>query len=148
MADVQPIVLPLERSLYLANCITMILYGDNFAQFLSLSARAHAHARASVLHSGLQLWMFCQSIRYLCKQLPEHRYRQMFYITYSTLLMVLISIDLADNISIGQLIWIEHRDYPGGPMGYFAATTTAPFNVLGSAADITVNILGDGLLVN
>ena len=145
MADLQPIILPLECSLYLANCITMILYGDN-AWFLSLSAHAHAHA--SIIHSGLQLWMFCQSIHYLYRRLPEHCHRQMFYITYSTLLMVLISIDLADNISIGQLIWIEHRDYPGGPMGYFAATTTAPFNVLGSAADITVNILGDGLLVN
>jgi hypothetical protein len=44
-------------------------------------------------------------------------------------------------------MWIDHRNYPGGPLGYLAATEAAWFNILGQAATAAANILGDGILV-
>src|SRR6266702_2469979 len=49
--------------------------------------------------------------------------------------------------ALGQYMWIDRRNYPGGPLGFFAATGNAWYNVFGSAADATANVLGDGLLV-
>ena len=47
----------------------------------------------------------------------------------------------------GQYMWIDHRNYPGGPLAYFAATGDAWYNGVGLAIGAAVNILGDGLLV-
>jgi hypothetical protein len=44
-------------------------------------------------------------------------------------------------------MWIDHRNYPGGPLGYFIGSKAAWFNILGLAAAAAVNILADGLLV-
>jgi hypothetical protein len=63
------------------------------------------------------------------------------------ILLALITVDVALGALWGQYMWIDHRNYPGGPLGYFAASEAAWFNVLGLAASTAANILGDGLLV-
>jgi hypothetical protein len=40
-------------------------------------------------------------------------------------------------------MWIDHRSYPGSPLGYIAATETDWFNVLGQIPDAAANILGE-----
>jgi hypothetical protein len=47
----------------------------------------------------------------------------------------------------GQYMWIDDRNYPGGPLGFFVVTGDAWYNVLGLATGAVVNTLGDGLLV-
>jgi hypothetical protein len=44
-------------------------------------------------------------------------------------------------------MWIVHRDVPGGPEAYLAATTSAWWNVFGTAAIITADIMGNALLM-
>lgn len=44
-------------------------------------------------------------------------------------------------------MWIDHRDAPGGPLGYLAANESIWWQVLGSAAGQVTNFMADGLLV-
>lgn len=61
--------------------------------------------------------------------------------------MTMVTIAVTTDALWGEFMWIDHRNHPGGPLGYFGATTSMWMNVFGSAADATANILGDGLLV-
>lgn len=45
-------------------------------------------------------------------------------------------------------MWIDHRDVPGGPSQYLVDSSAAWWNDWGTAADIVVNIMGDGFLVS
>jgi hypothetical protein len=76
------------------------------------------------------------------------RRQTLFYVAYGAALLILITFALAANAVYGQLMWIEHRDYPGGPAAYFKENSSIWIQTLGSAADVTGNVLGDALLVS
>jgi hypothetical protein len=77
----------------------------------------------------------------------EYRKGQTFYLVYGGILLALTTIGVASEAMGGQYMWIDHRNHPGGPLGYFAASQVTWFNMLGQAAGAAANILGDGLLV-
>ncbi|KAJ6570247.1 hypothetical protein DFH09DRAFT_425544 [Mycena vulgaris] len=114
-------VLPLERSWYIGNAFFGIIY-------------------------GIQISMFFQSVYYLNVG-PGSRKSKMFYIGYSTAMMVLITFALSCNFFFGQAMWIEHRDVEGGPVAFFGENIAAWYNTLGTAADVTANFLGDALML-
>lgn len=90
--------------------------------------------------------MFVQSVYYLSAGPGSYR-RKMFYILYGAVLLVLITISTAANLFYGQAMWIEHRDVDGGPVAYFVENEALWYNTLGTATDVTANVLGDGLMV-
>jgi hypothetical protein len=73
--------------------------------------------------------------------------QKIFYITYSVVLLICLTIAKAANARLGQLMWMDHRDFPGGPAAYWAANGDVWYNVLGSATDVFANVMGDALLV-
>ena len=54
---------------------------------------------------------------------------------------------MAANQLMGQFMWIEHRNYPGGPFNYYLENSTLWINVFGTATCIVGNYLNDALLV-
>ncbi|KAF7312205.1 hypothetical protein MIND_00233400 [Mycena indigotica] len=117
--------LPLERSWYIGNTFFAILY-------------------------GLQLSMYLQSMYHLnvdTANLKAKRSSKVFYMAYSSLLLVLITIAFAANLWFGEAMWIEHRDIEGGPVEFFGENIAAWYNTFGTAADVTANVLGDGLML-
>ncbi|KAI0347948.1 hypothetical protein BDW22DRAFT_1350070 [Trametopsis cervina] len=70
-----------------------------------------------------------------------------FYVAYILVILFCMIIAVFANGYIGQLMWIDHRNDSGGPFQYFVDETTLWTNVWGSAADIFVNIIGDGFLL-
>ncbi|KAJ7039535.1 hypothetical protein C8F04DRAFT_293748 [Mycena alexandri] len=114
-------VFPLERSWYIGNTIFAILYGVQLTCFFM---------------SSFFLWNNSKS--------DKSKY---VYIGYSAALLVLITIAMACNLWFGQEMWIEHRDVDGGPVAFFGENIAAWYNTLGTAADITANVLGDGLML-
>ncbi|KAJ6577328.1 hypothetical protein B0H19DRAFT_1119199 [Mycena capillaripes] len=114
-------VFPLERSWYIGNTVFAILY-------------------------GVQLCMFFMSSNFLWTSSKADNSR-FFYITYSATLLVLITIAMACNLFYGQAMWIEHRDVDGGPVVYFSENIAIWYNTFGTAADVTANALGDGLML-
>ncbi|KAJ7039532.1 hypothetical protein C8F04DRAFT_1254813 [Mycena alexandri] len=132
---------PLERSWYIGNAFFAILY-------------------------GLQMSMFFQSVYHL--NIGEGTRRsKIFYIGYvlggidgfnhncprvqpllwfvSDLILSLSPNPRGKNQ--GQAMWIEHRDVDGGPVAFFGENIAAWYNTLGTAADVTANFLGDGLML-
>ena len=70
-----------------------------------------------------------------------------FYVIYGFVMLFLTTFAMAANQLMGQLMWIEHRNFPGGPFNYYLLNSTLWINILGSAACIVGNYLNDALLV-
>ena len=96
---------------------------------------------------GLDIFAFFASVYCISDRPSHYRKGQTFYVVYGGILLALVAIAVATDALGGQYMWIDHRNYPGGPIGYFAATGADWYNVLGQAAGAAANILGDGLLV-
>ncbi|TFY83148.1 hypothetical protein EWM64_g865 [Hericium alpestre] len=95
---------------------------------------------------GLELYIFFQSIYCLLTR-SSRRQHTLFYIAYSVIMLLLLTIAVATDSVLGQLMWIEHRDIPGGPPAYLQQSLTTWWQTLGSTADLASNVLGDGLLL-
>jgi len=70
-----------------------------------------------------------------------------FYVIYGFVMLILTTIAMAANQLMGQFMWIEHRNFPGGPFSYYLENSTLWINVLGTAACIVGNYLNDALLL-
>ncbi|KAF8207147.1 hypothetical protein K438DRAFT_2013681 [Mycena galopus ATCC 62051] len=114
-------VFPLERSWYIGNTIFAILY-------------------------GIDLCMFFMAAYFLAISSKADKSRYI-YIAYSATLLVLITIAMACNLFFGQMMWIEHRDVPGGPVAFFGDNIAAWYNTFGTAADVTANVMSDALML-
>lgn len=81
---------------------------------------------------------------------PQNRPRKnlKFYILYGAAMLLFFTFAAAMNALCGQLMWIEHRDVPGGPAAYFAETTSAWYNTLGTAASVASIFMADILMVS
>jgi hypothetical protein len=99
------------------------------------------------LEAGLNIFAFLASVYCISDRPSEYRKGQTFYVVYGGILLALTAIAVATDALWGQYMWIDRRNYPGGPLGYFAASEGSWFNVLGLAAGAATNIVGDGLLV-
>jgi hypothetical protein len=95
----------------------------------------------------LEIFTFFAAAYCISHRPPDYRKGQRLYVIYGGILLMLSTISLAANSVWGQYMWIDHRNYPGGPLGVFGMTQSAWYNVLRFAADVMTNILGDGLLV-
>lgn len=78
---------------------------------------------------------------------PKTDNSRVFYIVYSSVLLVLITIALSANQYFGEQMWINHRDVDGGPVTFFTDHIADWYNTWGTAADVSANILGDALML-
>ncbi|KAJ3813288.1 hypothetical protein F5876DRAFT_35388 [Lentinula aff. lateritia] len=115
-----PIALPLERSIYIGNIFGGIFY-------------------------GLQIYITFHSV-HLTLNSSSNRRTKVFYVVYGILMLLCMSFAMIANSLMGQEMWIEHRNYPGGPVAFWTDNGAVWYNVLGSAADIFGNFMGDALL--
>ena len=149
MADIStatPIDLPLERSLYVGNFFRAILYGKLSSKLTCFFFWPLKHI-CHDLWLGIELCTFFAAVYCALGRSSSYRKGRVIYVAYGGVLLMLVTIAVATDGLWGQYMWIDRRNYPGGPLGFFAATENAWYNVFGSAADATANILGDGLLV-
>jgi hypothetical protein len=95
----------------------------------------------------LDIFAFFASVYCIFDRPSDYRKGQIFYVVYGGILLALSAISMGMNVLWSQYMWIDHRNYPGGPLGYFAASGITWFNVLGLINSAAANILADGLLV-
>ena len=130
----------LERSLYIGTMLRGILYGENsHVSNIIYSNLTH--------QQGVEVFTFFASIYCISRRPPQYRKRQKFYIVYGAILLALITIQVAFDMMWGTFMWIEHRNYPGGPLGFFEASDGAWYNAMCYTSNSIANILSDGLLV-
>jgi hypothetical protein len=99
------------------------------------------------LEAGLEIFTFFTSVLCISNRPDDYRKGRTFYVVFGGILLALTTIEIALDALWGQYMWIDDRNYPGGPLEYFVETGDAWYNVVGLAAGALVNILGDGLLV-
>ncbi|KAI0043707.1 hypothetical protein FA95DRAFT_1475919, partial [Auriscalpium vulgare] len=120
-----PIDVSFERSIYIGNFFRGILY-------------------------GLEIFTFFAAVYCLWGRSSRETRGRKFYVVYGGILLSLVTIAVTTDALAGQRMWIDHRNFvggPGGPLGYFGSTSASWVNVFGSSADAVANIMGDGLLV-
>lgn len=91
--------------------------------------------------------MYGHSVYYLMKSVGPSRRVRRFYVIYGGIMLALEAVTIATNQMFGQHMWINHRNDEGGPLVYFGTHISDWYNTFGSAASITINFMGDGLLV-
>ncbi len=70
-----------------------------------------------------------------------------FFAIYSTILLLLLTVDISVNAVWGELMWINGRNGPGGVPGFIATQTSAWYQTMGSTAVVCMIFMGDALLV-
>ncbi|EJD36507.1 hypothetical protein AURDEDRAFT_174466 [Auricularia subglabra TFB-10046 SS5] len=68
-------------------------------------------------------------------------------VAYTVLLFTGSTLYMVATSKWAENMWIENRNYPGGPLGYYLNEFNTPMIILGNAAYIFNNFLADGLLV-
>ncbi|EIW80905.1 hypothetical protein CONPUDRAFT_123670 [Coniophora puteana RWD-64-598 SS2] len=110
-----------ERSLYVGNAVSSVIYGMNVMLYLQTYHRLSVRTRKT--------------------------HPKTFYHIYGALLLLFLTLVVATDQLAGQLAWIENRDYPGGVQGYLKAHATAWYNTLGTVAVISLDAMSNALML-
>lgn len=91
---------------------------------------------------------YSRSLRSSSSYLLKGDKRALLLLFYITLLFVIESIYTAVQARTVQLMYIDNRNYPGGPWAYFLATQNLPVNVMFYATLFVLTFLSDLLVVS
>ena len=90
------------------------------------------------------VYQSCDRLRKLNKETPG---RKKLYIWYSLIQLLLVTVQLCLNIVTGKLMWIDHRDTPGGPVGYYVSSNSNGLRICVISCVLLSMGMTDGLLV-
>ena len=95
---------------------------------------------------GIELMMYFSTLQYLYQRLKSNQSWKFFFI-YSTMLLILVTIDMATNAVWGEIMWIDKRDNPGVP-AFIVQDSSVWYQIFGSTTVIIMVFMGDALLVS
>ena len=102
----------------------------------------------SPAHSpGVQLVLWSTCARYLWKQYRQGK-RTGFLLGYITLLLIIETMFAVVQTRTVQVMYIENRNYPGGPWQYFLDTQSQAIDVIFLATLFLITFLCDTLVVS
>jgi len=97
---------------------------------------------------GMNLVMYFLTIQGLTGRNNHNSSRgKLFFGVYSTILLLLLTIDISVNAVWGELMWINARDTPDGVLGYIGSQTSVWYQTLGSTSVVVMIFMGDALLL-
>jgi len=94
---------------------------------------------------GIIICMYCSCFQVLWAQRKTRRFST-FLLAYITILFITLLIFCAVSAGTVQQIYIDNRNYPGGPWQYFLATQNLAINVLFLATFFLLTFLADSLI--
>ena len=97
---------------------------------------------------GVQLVMYISSALFLFKARRTRGRQSTILLGYITLLFSVETIYVAVQARTVQLMYIDNRNYPGGPWQYFLDTQNLPVNVMFYATLFVMTFLSDLLVVS
>lgn len=87
------------------------------------------------------LYCPCAWSLYLKIQQPDKRYRAGFTLGYISLLFFCATAYLSMNVRVIQLAYINHADFPGGPLIYEGSSATMPYDGAAEILDFVIEVL-------
>ncbi|KAJ7725653.1 hypothetical protein DFH07DRAFT_251807 [Mycena maculata] len=95
---------------------------------------------------GIQLVLYVNCARFLWKR-RRHGWQPMFLLAYMTCMALIESLFIAVQSRTVQFIYVDNRNYPGGPWAFFLATQSAAVNVMFYATLFLLTFLSDLLVL-
>ncbi|KAJ3484765.1 hypothetical protein NLI96_g5420 [Meripilus lineatus] len=95
---------------------------------------------------GIQLVMYTSCALYLWRVRREKK-SALYILAYITLLLSVETIFVAVQARTVQVVYIDNRNYPGGPWAYFLATQNLAINVMFYATLFVLTFLSDILVL-
>ncbi|OCH85264.1 hypothetical protein OBBRIDRAFT_740208 [Obba rivulosa] len=97
---------------------------------------------------GVELVLYFMTIHAVWKTPHSRRPRSdRFFTLYSTVLLIMMTIDISTNAFWGQQMWIIDRDRPGGIPAFIAEESSVWYQTFGTTSSIVLILMGDGLLI-
>jgi hypothetical protein len=128
-----------QISTYIATNISEVLYGE--------SSGLDPPSYASLVHTGIELVLYFKTMQLLLSGRGKRKRSDLFYAFFSTTMLFLISVWLITQVIFNERMWIEFRDYPGGPGQYWADHLANWYTDFGSTAMIVLQLMTDALMV-
>ncbi|KZV85551.1 hypothetical protein EXIGLDRAFT_254144 [Exidia glandulosa HHB12029] len=95
---------------------------------------------------GVHFTLFLIALHYFLSGKQWNRV-QWGMVTYVVLLFSAASVYTGSNIKWGEQMFIDDRNYPGGPLGFYFNAFNTPMIILGNSAFIVTNFLADSLVL-
>ncbi|KAJ7198556.1 hypothetical protein GGX14DRAFT_401918 [Mycena pura] len=95
---------------------------------------------------GAQLMLYVSCALFLWKRRKQTP-QSMFLLAYMSFMLLIESLFIAVQARTVQMIYIENRNYPGGPWAFFLASQTAGINVTFYATLFLLTFLSDILVL-
>ncbi|KAI0319584.1 hypothetical protein OF83DRAFT_1054702 [Amylostereum chailletii] len=96
---------------------------------------------------GVEVFTFTGSMWFFLRRPTDRHRTELVYCVVGSLMTAFITIQTFADFVFLEFMWIDHRDFPGGPLAYLAANSSVWWQTLGTASGQATNILGDGLLL-
>lgn len=96
---------------------------------------------------GAQLVLYTSCALHLWRH-RKTRKRSAFLLAYTTFLLAIETIFMVVQANTVQAVYIDNRNYPGGPWEYFLATQNLAINVIFFATLFVLTFLSDLLVVS
>ncbi|PPQ79109.1 hypothetical protein CVT26_004094 [Gymnopilus dilepis] len=77
----------------------------------------------------------------------ESLHGRTFYIFYGFVQLFFATVELSLNSLVGQMMWIDYRDAPGGPFAYYLSSSGSWFGISIIACEVVAVGMADGLLL-
>ena len=128
-----------QNSFYIGNTFNAILYGKR-----SISTTPHS----LICITGVELMLYAKTMHTYATSDSRHERSSRFFMFFSTILLILITIFMAGQSILGEEMWIVNANYPGGSAAYLANYASVWYQTMGTTASIILQLMSDGLLVS
>ncbi|KIJ16222.1 hypothetical protein PAXINDRAFT_11251 [Paxillus involutus ATCC 200175] len=96
---------------------------------------------------GIELVLYFKTMQLLLSNSGKRKRSDLFYAFFSTIMLFLISVWLVTQVIFNERMWIEFRDYPGGPGQYWSDHISDWYIDFGSTAMIVLQLMTDALMI-
>ena len=140
----------LERSYFVGGLLAAVAYGTSFPFLLSVITTDERHINCNSLFTvGFHCSIFGTCV-YLLFNHPSRGRRPPNYklLAYVAVIWIIATVHLSTRIKWYEMIWIDNRNIPGGPIGVLFNKFSLPINTVGNASFVINNCLTDLMVVS
>jgi hypothetical protein len=100
-----------------------------------------------IAYAGILVAIFAQLLPHIAKSV-HGKTLNLPLAVYSSVMFALGTMFLVSSLVTGIDLFIDYRNYPGGPAGYATVIFNTPVTMLGNVMFIVASWLADGLMVS
>ncbi|KAI9566084.1 hypothetical protein HD554DRAFT_2194648 [Boletus coccyginus] len=96
---------------------------------------------------GIELVLYFRTMHALLSPKARRRKSDVFYTSFSSVMLLMITIWVSTQAVFGEKMWLEDAGFPGGPDAYWASNASVWYMDFGTTAVIVLQLMTDGLMI-